>query len=257
MMSHHETLNVRVESFETRIGTGYHIVQGHGHGQRRALAFFGNRLSKVEQIEAEFPTLKLMTVRQTHSDLLVESPYVGEPPEADAHWTRDFDVSLAIRTADCVPILLLDLQNSFAVAIHAGWRGVENEILIKTVQSLQARGFSPSNALAFIGPHIARESFEVGLDVAARLCTTLNRSAPHEVTNHRRNSFAEPKTFVDLNPIVSAQLQLLKITADRQHWLSTNTVTSLDHESYRRDRENSGRQISFTTLLSQDFSLEK
>ena len=252
-MTQPQSLDTKIEKFQLSIGTGYHIE----HGSNRALAFFGNRLSTREQIEVAFPALKLVTVRQTHSDLLIESPFVGEPPEADAQWTREFDVSLGIRTADCIPILLLDLQNSFTVAIHAGWRGVENEILIKAVQSLQDRGFSPANALAFIGPHIAHESFEVGLDVAARLRTTLNRHAPYEATNLNRNTFAESKTFVDLNPIVRAQLQSLNIAADRQYWLLTNTVTSHDHESYRRDRENSGRQISFAALLSHSFSSEK
>ena len=243
-----QSLNKKIESFETRIGTGYHIEQG----THRALAFFGNQYSTREQVEGDFPALKMVTIHQTHSDLIIESPYIGEAPEADAHWTQDDGVSLGIRTADCIPILLLDLQNSFAVAIHAGWRGVENEILIKTVQSLQTRGFSTANALVFIGPHIACESFEVGLDVAARLRQALNRHASHEVADLQQSSFAHAKVFVDLNPIVSAQLQSLNIAQDRQHWLLTNTVTSSEHESYRRDRANSGRQISFVALLSKN-----
>ena len=245
-------IHPRVETFKQDSGIKYHICWQNLAGEdRQAFGFFGNRHSTRERLECEFPEFKLIGVRQTHSNILTLSPFAGEPPEADAHWTRESHVAICIRTADCVPVLIFDLQNSIAVAVHAGWRGVENEILVKSLLALKAQGFSAPNAVAFIGPHIMQKSFEVGLDVAEKLKAAFFRSAPQEIfpAFEIKTLGAERKTHVDLDLIVRAQLVAAGIPVERQTCLSIDTVTSQDHESFRRDRERSGRQISFAAIL--------
>ena len=244
----------RVAIFEQDSGTGYHIFSRDSNGvERKAIGFFGNRLSLSARLETEFPELKFTSVRQTHSDRLVRSPFVGEPPEADAQWTREINLAIGIRTADCVPVLIFDFENSIAMAIHAGWRGVENEIICKSIAALGSEGFRAlsQNTIALIGPHIMHASFEVGLDVAGRLRTTYLRSAPNDIHPAFKIETvgATLKTHVDLDAIVCAQLVASGISFERQTWLAVDTVVSTEHESFRRDRDQSGRQISFAAFL--------
>ncbi len=247
-----QEIKFKLEKFTTEFGIGYRFFGESLTGEKRAaLGFFGNRQSTRERLEKEFPNLNLVAVRQTHSHILIHSPCEGEMPEADAHWTQASNVSVGIRTADCVPVLILDLESSLAVAIHAGWRGVENEIIVKSLRDLKLRGLLTQNAIALIGPHISQPSFEVGADVAAQLKAAFQRCSPKEdfpgITFEKKGT--EGKTHIDLDLIVRAQLLANGISDARQTWLGIDTVTSREHESFRRDREQSGRQISFAAIL--------
>jgi YfiH family protein len=65
-------------------------------------------------------------------------------------------------TADCLPILLCNRSGSEVAAIHAGWRGLANGIIEATVKKMQS---SPEQLLAWIGPGIGQQFFEVGIEV--------------------------------------------------------------------------------------------
>jgi YfiH family protein len=76
-------------------------------------------------------------------------------PSCDGSWTRVRDLPLAILTADCLPILLTDIQGETIAALHGGWRGLAAGILNK--------GLDPFHheVLAWIGPGIGPESYEI------------------------------------------------------------------------------------------------
>ncbi len=91
---------------------------------------------------------------------------------ADALFTLDEDVGVAVRTADCAPILLASDDGRAVAAIHAGWRGAVGGIVEATLAALDARGVSPSSLRAAVGPCIGLDAFEVGpevIDAAAAL----------------------------------------------------------------------------------------
>lgn len=78
------------------------------------------------------------------------------------------NVCIGVNTADCVPILLYDAQNSVSAAIHAGWRGVVKGILPKTIaRMVEVFGTKPEYLRAAIGPCISGEVYEVGTDLLA------------------------------------------------------------------------------------------
>lgn len=110
-------------------------------------------------------------VKQVHSAvaLAVSGPFVGDPPEADALVTATPGLMLAIRTADCAPVLLADPQEGVIGAAHAGWRGAVGGVLEATVAAMVSLGASPANIAAAIGPTIARPSYEVDAGFHARL----------------------------------------------------------------------------------------
>jgi len=83
-------------------------------------------------------------------------------PRADASVTRAPDVVLAIRVADCVPVLFAAADGSVIGAAHAGWRGMAAGVLERTIDALQCR---PSDVVGWIGPCIGADAYEVGDDV--------------------------------------------------------------------------------------------
>lgn len=100
-------------------------------------------------------------LEQTHSTMVVSIP---ESPsrKADASITNQCQQVLAVMTADCLPILLSDLNGTEVAAIHAGWRGLLNGIIENTLSSMQSK---PENLIAWIGPGICAQCFEIGKDV--------------------------------------------------------------------------------------------
>lgn len=110
-------------------------------------------------------------VRQVHSAkvVTVAGPFVGDLPEADGLVTATPGLALAIRTADCAPVLLADLAAGVIGAAHAGWRGAVGGVLEATVAAMEALGARPAAIVAAVGPTIARPSYEVDEGFHARL----------------------------------------------------------------------------------------
>jgi len=98
-------------------------------------------------------------LNQVHGSevVIAESPRTRT---ADAAWTAARGVVCAVMTADCLPILLCDRQGTRVAAVHAGWRGLAGGVVEAAVAALDTR-----DLLAWLGPAIGPEAFEVGDDV--------------------------------------------------------------------------------------------
>jgi YfiH family protein len=115
---------------------------------------------------------RLARVHQVHSRLVCVAP-AGQPvpggehpPQADALVTDDPHTALAVRVADCVPILVADRRRPAVAAVHAGWRGTSQSIAAATVATMRdAYGCDPADLIAVIGPSACGDRFEVGEDV--------------------------------------------------------------------------------------------
>src|SRR5438067_12730482 len=79
------------------------------------------------------------TVHQVHGDRVVKAP-VTTGTKADAVWTDAPKSSVAVKTADCVPILLVDPRLKRVAAVHSGWRGTDARIAQRAVEALQREG---------------------------------------------------------------------------------------------------------------------
>ncbi|MCK8517177.1 peptidoglycan editing factor PgeF [Methylonatrum kenyense] len=84
------------------------------------------------------------------------------PPAADAAWTDQPRRVCAVLTADCLPVLFCDRQGNHVAAAHAGWRGLLNGVLERTVDAM---GCPSAELLAWMGPAIGPKAFEVGPEV--------------------------------------------------------------------------------------------
>ena len=112
----------------------------------------------------------LRTTRQTHSDLTlrVKTPEAPLDP-ADGLSTALSGVFLAMLTADCVPVLLVDPKHRAIAVFHAGWRGTVAAIVEQGVHHMrQTYGSVPEDLLAAIGPSIGPCCYEIGEEVRTR-----------------------------------------------------------------------------------------
>lgn len=101
---------------------------------------------------------------QVHGARVVDAASVGSmPPEADASISTVPGVVCAIQTADCLPVLFCDSGGRVVGAAHAGWRGLAGGVLENTVAAMRDAG--ASDILAWLGPAIGPQCFEVGQDV--------------------------------------------------------------------------------------------
>lgn len=131
-----------------------------------ASAFVENRkeLARLLGINAE----QLVFPRQTHTSTVFTVNVIPEQEitETDALITNQPGICICVQTADCVPILLFDPVEKVAAAVHAGWRGTVQKIVVETVREMQKEYKSnPANLKAAIGPSIGPVVYEVGSEV--------------------------------------------------------------------------------------------
>ena len=112
----------------------------------------------------------LYDVWQVHSAEVVRAtaPRKSHVPhyKADAILTDNPEVTLLMRFADCVPIILYDPTRRVAGLVHSGWPGTVKRVARAAVVAMQeGYGSQPHNLLAAIGPSIGAHHYEIGLDV--------------------------------------------------------------------------------------------
>jgi YfiH family protein len=127
------------------------------------------------------PTESVFDVWQVHSaDIVVATRPRGEtpPPKADAILTDRPEVTLMMRFADCVPILLHDPARRCVGIVHAGWLGTVRQVLRRAVQRMTEQfGSRPSDLRAGIGPSIAAHHYPVGPEVVEAFRDSFGASA--------------------------------------------------------------------------------
>jgi YfiH family protein len=197
---------------------------------------FGTRLSPDWLAGRE-----VTTVRQIHSDVVIQSDgRHGPVGEGDALIANRPGL-VAIRTADCIPILMADTAKRAVAAVHAGWRGTVAEIAVKSVKRMQqVFETNPNDLLAVIGPGIGSCCFEVGPEVAIRFQSLLPERAD-----------LKKRTRIDLAEV--NRRQLIGIGLSRARISTFEICTCCGGElwhSYRRDRKTAGRMTTAIGILA-------
>jgi YfiH family protein len=162
--------------------------------------------------------------------------------KADAMVTQDTTKLLAVRVADCVPVLLASDDGRRVSAIHAGWRGVIARVVPNAVKMLTADG----KFAAAIGPCIGKEPFEVGTEVLEAFAAAFGDDAPMT----RR---ADGKGHVDLRAAIVIQLQRLGLGDDRIDMTDRCTFRDAgEFFSHRRDKGVTGRMAALISPAGSD-----
>jgi YfiH family protein len=147
------------------------------------------------------PDLPLITLKQFHSDVIhLFDSTPTDPCHGDASITNRPGLLLAIQTADCVPILLVDPKKRAIAAIHAGWRGTLARIAAKTIGKMQMHfGTNPRDLLAAIGPSIGPCCYEVGTEVATQFLSQFP-DAPGYFDEFRTGDEPNPVQWLNMMP---------------------------------------------------------
>ena len=183
-----------------------------------------------------------ITLRQVHSALVFNASGLADrEQDGDALVTDEDGKSIGVRTADCVPILLVDPQHRAVAAVHAGWRGSAAEIVNRTIEAM-ARTFAtvPSSVYAAIGPCVRACCYEVGANVLREFKPFFPEW--QEIPEKGR---------LDLAQANGRQLQAVGIASDRifDSCLCTCCNTA-EFFSYRREPQNPGRMLSAICRLA-------
>ena len=206
--------------------------------------------------------LTLASLLQFHSDAihLFEAP-PGEPCRADASMTNRPGLLLAIQTADCVPILLVDPKKRAVAAVHAGWRGTLQRILTKTIGRLRMQfGSEPGDLLAAVGPAIGPCCYEVGTEVASAFAAKFANAAdwfdelrtgdepnPLQWLNKMPPGHQPPPKKVLLDLRKANRAQLLEAGVYTENIFVSHLCTSCRTDllfSYRKEGVQSGRLMA-------------
>jgi YfiH family protein len=182
-------------------------------------------------------------LRQVHGARIVRGSEIEEPGvDADGAWDRVERLRgahLAVRTADCVPILLAARDGSYVAAVHAGWRGTAQRIVGHAVRVLAEHGCDPEELVAASGPSIGVCCYPVSPDVAGAVAdacgVTLEAIARREPGQIR----------LDLQAANREQMLAAGIPEDSIHQAPWCTACEADlFFSYRREGAAAGRQLS-------------
>jgi len=178
------------------------------------------------------------TPRIASPEQLLQSPR----PRADAAVTRSVGVVCAIQVADCLPVLLAARDGSVVGAAHAGWRGLAGGVLAATVRAMRV---SADRVVAWLGPSIGPEHFEVGDDVVAAFLDTA-RTGQRAATEAAFVRKANGKWLCDLYAL--ARLRLAASGVSQVTGGGWCTVADAERFfSYRRDGQ-TGRMAALIWL---------
>lgn len=204
----------------------------HGFGLRVA----GPRATARAAAQAAFePAGEVFFLRQVHG-CAVASPPWAEPPDADASFAADAGALLAIETADCLPILIVDPAQRRVAAAHAGWRGTVACVAQAAVRALIAAGSDPRRLVAALGPSIGPCCYEVGPEVEEAFGEPGRRFFV-EGENERKHLDVSAANRVQLEEVGLAPANIDHVD------FCTRCREDLFF-SYRRDGAHAGRMIS-------------
>jgi len=205
----------------------------HGFGLR------GGLRPENWPIAAGAPTARLVTTTQIHSDRIIVVSGGDPTTPADGLITDRPSHLIGVFTADCLPVLLAEPTRGVIAAVHAGWRGLAQRIVEKTVAMMTARWSIPARSVtAALGPCIGACCFEVGDQVLQPLRQQLADEAEAAILPHPGGR-TSGKGMVDLQAWATRQLGLAGVPIEQIFavQLCTRCHPAL-FASYRRD----GRQ---------------
>jgi YfiH family protein len=188
---------------------------------------FGSRHAGVPGLFSNLASLK-----QIHSaECVVAAGRTGELARGDAVLENTPGAVVAVKTADCIPILLADERRRAVAAVHAGWRGTVARIASRALDAMHERfGTEAADVRAAIGPGIGKCCYKVGPEVAAQFGET-------------------GQAHIDLAAANAEQLRAGGVVPERIYTANLCTMCGAqEFHSFRRDKEAAGRLWSFVGI---------
>jgi YfiH family protein len=193
------------------------------------------------------PADRLLTAYQIHSAdaVIVDGPFDGDRPKADAVVTNRPGLAVAVSTADCGPVLFAEPHAGVVAAAHAGWKGALTGILENTVLAMERLGARRERVTAVLGPSISQANYEVGPEFVQRFVDEAKDNARWFAPSTRPGH-----ALFDLNGFTLARLEAAGIAAtclQRCTYAEDDLFFSYRRTTHRGEPDY-GRQISAIVL---------
>ncbi len=223
---------------------------GYGLGDNPELVTH-NRLSAYKV--GQFGPFQPVLVKQVHSATIMEvdhkqsgQGWLNESehiPEADGLITMTPGLPLAVKTADCLPVMISSTSGQAIAIIHAGWRGLVNGIIAVTVEKLRTcLSIEQQQFIVVLGPCISQNHFSVTKEL-------FNQFEPFGPEAFK---IIDNIGYVNMQAIARQQLMKLGLNNNNIYQVPGCTFSdSNDYFSYRRDKGNTGRMLSMIQINPQ------
>lgn len=189
---------------------------------------------------------ELTCARQTHEDnvYIVQQKdkgkgafsYESAIQNTDALITKEKNIALAVFTADCLPIFLIDKTKNIIGLVHAGWRGTKKAIVKNTIFVMnQAFESEPKDITAYFGPSIRRCCYEVG----------------KEFLNYFKRGIYQKKNKIFFDLMEVNHLQLKEVGVQEENIFDSEICTSCQNDkffSFRKEKDACGRQMALIMI---------
>ena len=210
--------------------------------RQKLLLAINEYLQKNASSKSVQPITVIHWLNQVHGNRVVnldDEPLGLTPHDADAMISTSPQTALAIMTADCVPIGIMNDQTGQMASIHAGWQGVANGVIGKTCEALQNVNNSADSYQAVIGACISQSRYEVSKEVADKVlagCKHMvldtDKLRQTAIGGHEDSN----KAWLDLPAIATAQLEHfgIQVINSEQCSYQNHTPQNYSYYSHRR-----------------------
>ncbi len=165
--------------------------------------------------------------------------------DVDGLYTRDKNLCLLTFHADCIPVLLYEKKQQLIAAIHAGWKGNVNGIVLHTIQMLcEKENCDPQNFVCIIGPSLGYANFEAKDDIISKV-----KQLPFS-TKFYYYQKAKGNYLLDAKGLIKEQLLYCGVTLDNIHISPLCTKAHPDMFYSYRNNHHCGRHASFIMIKS-------
>ncbi|BCK87272.1 polyphenol oxidase [Sideroxyarcus emersonii] len=196
------------------------------------------RVNRNRQSLAPFMPSEPVWLEQVHGTVVANADAAACRVQADACIARQRGSVCVVMTADCLPVLMCDEAGTVVGAVHAGWKGLAAGVIEATVRAMEV---APQKLLAWFGPAIGQEAFEVGAEVRAAFVGHQAQAAEAFIAHGN-----DGKYHADIYLLARQRLHMLGI--ERIHGGNYCTFHQRDKFfSYRRDGV-TGRMGTFIWL---------
>lgn len=178
-------------------------------------------------------------LNQVHGVSVVDAGATACVPDADAAFSTSRGAVCAVMTADCLPLLFCNREGTVVAATHAGWRGLCEGVIEATIEAMQVL---PGSLMAWLGPAIGPQAFEVGEDVRQEFISQQNEA---------KDAFAATgvdKCLADIYRLAQLRLERMGVTEIYGGGIDQDFCTYTDKNrffSFRRD----GKTGRMATLI--------
>jgi YfiH family protein len=168
----------------------------------------------------------IVWAKQVHGNSVLISEKSVDPisclGEGDAIIARSAGIAPLVRTADCIPILVYAENAVLVAAVHAGWRGLKQQVFSHAVSNVLGSGVKIADLRFVVGPFIRENSYEVGAEVAGQFAAEFSKPK------------GDGKFLLDLKRILLAEMMSHNILPQQVTWFDTDTLSSPEWFSARR-----------------------